>query len=105
MLLQVALLCSFLWLSSMPSCICTTSLFIYLSVDIGCFHVSAVVISATVNIGVHVSFQTRLISGYMTKNCPLFVNALCLTGKIRLKSGWPGRSIGFSDILECVKGE
>lgn len=29
----------------------------------------------------------------------------CLTGTIKLKSGWPGRSIEFTDALEHVKGE
>ena len=34
---------------------------------LGCFHVLAVVNSAAVNIGVHVSFQTTAFSGYMPR--------------------------------------
>ena len=43
------------------------SFFIHSSVDghLGCFHVLAVVRSATVNIGVHVSFSIMVFSGYM----------------------------------------
>ena len=41
--------------------------FIHSSVDghLGCFHVLAVVNSAAVNIGVHVSFSFLVSSGYM----------------------------------------
>ena len=49
MLLQMALFCSFLRLSSIPLYICTTSsLSIHLSVNgrLGCFHVLAIVNSA-----------------------------------------------------------
>ena len=44
--------------------------FIQSSVDgrLGCFHVLAVVNSAAVNIGVHVSFQTMFLSGYMPRS-------------------------------------
>jgi len=43
------------------------SFFIHSSVDghLGCFHVLAVVRSAAVNIGVHVSFSIMVFSGYM----------------------------------------
>ena len=44
-------------------CVCmyifTSSLSIHLSMDTGCFHVLAIVNSATMNIRVHVSFQIR----------------------------------------------
>ena len=55
--LPMALLCSFLWLSSILSYIGHIFL-IYSSVDgrLGCFHALAFVNRAAVNIGVHVSF-------------------------------------------------
>ena len=44
--------------------------FIQSSVDghLGCFHVLAIVYSAAVNIGVHVSFQTMFFSRYMPRS-------------------------------------
>ena len=63
MLLQVELFYSFLWLSSIPLCVCVCVythhiLFIHSSVNehLVCFHVLVTVNSASVNIGVHVSF-------------------------------------------------
>ena len=43
--------------------------FIYSSVDghLGCFHVLAIVNSAAVNIGVQISFQIMVFSGYMPR--------------------------------------
>ena len=54
---------SFLWLSNIPLCICTT-MSIQSSVDgyLGCFHVLAVLKSAAVNNGVHVFFSTLVSS-------------------------------------------
>ena len=45
--------------------------FIHSSVDghLGCFHVLAVVNSAVVSRGVHVSFQIIVLSGYMPRGC------------------------------------
>ena len=62
MLLQMTLFHSFWWLSSIPLYTCTTSpLSIHLSLDI-CFHVLAIVNSASVNIGmVHVSFWIKVL--------------------------------------------
>ena len=47
---------SFLWLSNIPLCVCTTtSLSIHLSVgDLGCFNVLVIVNSASVNNEIHV---------------------------------------------------
>ena len=44
------------------------SFFIHSSVDghLGCFHVLAIVNSATMNNGIHVSFSTLVSSGYTT---------------------------------------
>ena len=44
--------------------------FIHSSVEghLGCFHVSAIVTSAAVNIGVHVSFRIMVFSGYMPRS-------------------------------------
>ena len=46
------------------------SFFIHSSVDghLGCFHVLAIVNSASVNIGIHVSFSVLLSSGYMPRS-------------------------------------
>ena len=44
--------------------------FIYSSVDghLGCFHVLAIANTAVMNVGVHVSFQIIVLSGYMPRN-------------------------------------
>ena len=58
----------FLWLSNVPLCICTIYIsFIRSSVDehLDCFHVLAIVNSAAVNNGIHVSVSVFISSGYM----------------------------------------
>ena len=71
MLLQMTLFHSFLWLSNIPlyiyMCVC---IFAHSSVDerLVCFHVLAIVNSAAVNIGVHVSFQIIVFSGYIPRS-------------------------------------
>ena len=46
------------------------SFFIHSSVDghLGCFHVLAIVNSAAINNGIHVSFSILISSGYMPRN-------------------------------------
>ena len=67
MLLQTAF---FLWLSLIPFVHMHHIFFIHSSVDghLGCFHVLAVVNSAAMNIGVHVSFWITVFSGYVPSN-------------------------------------
>ena len=61
---------SFLCLSNIPLCICTTtSLSIHLSMDIlGCFRVLAIVNTAAVNTGIHVSLSILASSAYMPRS-------------------------------------
>ena len=58
---------SFLWLSNTLLCICTTT---SLSLDghLGCFHVPAVVNSAAMNNGIHMSFSVLVSSGYVLRS-------------------------------------
>ena len=59
----------FLWLSSIPMYIYVPHL-LYLSVDgnLGCFHGLAIINSAAMNIGMHVSFQMMVFSRYMPRS-------------------------------------
>ena len=68
-----------LWLSSIPLCVCvclcvythTHHIFLIQSSvhgHLGCFHVFANVNSAAMNMWVHVSFLSRVLSGYMPKS-------------------------------------
>ena len=59
----------FLWLSNIPLCM-NHIIFIHSSVDgcLGCFHILAIVNSAAMNTGVHVSFWIMFFSGYMPKS-------------------------------------
>ena len=68
MLLQMALFHSFWWLTF--HCIYTPHLFYAFIVNghLGCFQVLTVVNSASMNIGVHVSFQIIVLSGYMPRS-------------------------------------
>ena len=60
---------SFLWLSDIPVYVYTTSLSIHLSMNnLSFLYVLAIVNSAVMNIGVHVSFQTMVFSRYMPRS-------------------------------------
>ena len=74
MSLQMAQFHSFLWLSNSPLCVCVCVcvyhiLFIHSSVDghLRYFYVLAIVNSAAMNIGLHVSFLITVFSRYI---CP-----------------------------------
>ena len=83
--------------------------FVYLSVDghLGCFHVVAIVNSAAVNIGVHVSFSIMISSGCMPSSgtvgaygcfTPGFLRSLhtvLLSGYITLHSHQLCKSVPF----------
>ena len=62
---------SFIWLSNIPLCPhMSHNLFIHSSVDgyLGCFRVLAVVNSAAMNNGIHVSFSILVSLGYMPRS-------------------------------------
>ena len=60
----------FLRLSNIPLYICTTPALAHSSADghLGCFHVLAIVNSAAVNTGVHISFWIVVLSGYIPRS-------------------------------------
>ena len=70
MLLQMASFHSFLWLSNNSIVYMYKNFFIHSSVDghLGCFHVLAIVNSAEMNNGIHVSFPILVSSGYMPRS-------------------------------------
>ena len=100
---------SFLWLSNIPLCV-YYNFFIHSSVDghLCCFHVLAIVNSAAVNNGIHLSFLILISSGYMPtsgiaeSHCgfiPSFLRTLHTIfhiGCISLHSYQQSKSVSFS---------
>ena len=69
MCLHVTIFHSFQWLSNIPLCV-HHIFFVHAAVigHLGCFHVLAIVNSAAVNTGVHVSFWIKVFSGYVPRS-------------------------------------
>ena len=57
-----------LWLSNISLCIFDTTLSIHINGHLGCFYVLAIVNSAAVNNGIHVSFSILVSSEYMPRS-------------------------------------
>ena len=71
MLLQMASLHSFLWLSSIPLYICTSvALSTYPSVD--CFHILAIVNNAVMDVDMHLSFPVSVFFRYIPRAAGLY---------------------------------
>ena len=68
MLHQMALFHSFIWVSSIPLFICTTSFLSIYQWNLDCLHVLAIVSDAAMNIGVHVSFGIIVLSDYIPRS-------------------------------------
>ena len=67
----MALFHSFLWPSSIPLCICTTSslsILLSVSMNLSCFHILIIVSSAITNIRVHISFWIIVLFGNMPRS-------------------------------------
>jgi len=84
--LQMTQFHSFLWLSNVPLCVCTISLFLcwWTYRQYGCSHVLAIVNSAALNTRVHVSFWISFFfSGHMLRSGIIGSNASSIFRFIR----------------------
>jgi len=104
-LLQMALF-PFLWLGSIPPCLCVYThththtnhiFFIHSSVDehLGSLHVLAIINNAAMNIGEHVSFQIRVFSRYMPRSG---ISGSCSDSVLRLSNLHTVFLSGYTDL-------
>jgi len=79
----------------------TTSLSIHVDPHLGCFHVLAIVNSATMNNGIHVSFSILVSLGYMRKdmNMDSLLNFIQFSGYLLLSHcSLVGMSLMFNGV-------
>ena len=107
MLLQMAKLHSFLWLSSIPWYICTpASLSTHPSVD--CFHILAIVNNAAMDVDLHLSFPMSVsfrfipgvkLLGYINCSAFSFLRNLYTVSKVAVPTYISTNSVGVFLLL------